>query len=319
MEELLIKYKDENGFISDIMGLYKELCDLYGKKESLKIINNLYEENKKALKQVRNKNNELEKALELRKKNIENVDYIKKDKLDEKKDTKKLMVKEDVSFYITYIKENLDNDSYLDILPKNNDKESMIILINILSTLLKIIEFNKYFLTIETNKEQINIMLNEIEIYTNVYNKILEYKNNLKYSSKEELEQFKNKVSYFMYGDIPYIYKDIKNNPESFDTVLKLIDSIKNGTFKNIEFFINRLKGLIEVKHLSQQIRIIFEIDENGTYCIIGALLSKSETNSIHQERLVNRYKIYKDNKNNKKTYESDKSLRKLLKGDNNE
>lgn len=320
MEKIINKYKDENGLIRNLFDLYRELTNVLSKTEALKQIKKLSEENIIILRRTKRENIEMEKIILSRNLEVENIEYIQQEEITKPPKTIEqkinIEIDKDIEFYISYIEENLMDNAYLEILPKNNDRESIEILIKLLNYFKSKISLSEYFLSLETNLTEIAFLENELAKYYPIYKTIKEYKESLKNITEIEKKEFKNKVSYFMYGDIPYIYKDIEDNPESFETVLKLIESIEDGTFKNIDSFTNKLKGLLEVKNLSKQVRVIFELDQ-GFYCIIGAILSKSETNSIHQEKLRNRYNIYKQNKENSK-YEQELTLRKLLKGDQN-
>ena len=83
--------------------------------------------------------------------------------------------------------------------------------------------------------------------------------------------------------------------------------------FKNISGFTGKLKGLFEVRDLSNLTRVVFDINDNGEYCIIAVIPYKSETNSIYQTRLVSRYKLYKQNVENINSCENMKLLLKSL------
>lgn len=319
MEEILNKFRDENGFIKDIYGLYKELIKYIEKKDALNLLKNIIEYNKSIISEVKKINADLSKLIMSRKDDFEIVEYVKVDKPIHKRVENPKIDNKDILFYINYIEEHLDDNNYLNILPKNNDKDSMRILFKILNYYKSKIEFVKSILSIEHNPKDIEYLENELVILLPIYEKILEYKDSIKNVLEEEKINFKNKVSYFINKCTPYIYLDIKDSPEIYDSIMKLINSIEIGTFKNIKSFAGQFKGLFEVRDISNGTRVIFEINDYGEYCIIGAILSKAETNSIYKERLMNRYKTYIANKENTKCFEDKNILKLLLRGDNNE
>lgn len=319
MEEILKKFRDENGFVRDIHGLYKELIKYIEKKDALNVLKKIIEFNKSIINELKKVNDDLSKIIMSRKDEFEVVEYVKVDKQAHKKLEKSIHDDRDIIFYINYIEEHLEDNMYLNILPKNNDKDSLKIFFKIINYYKSKIEFIQSILSIETNAEDIEYLENELVKISPIYEKILEYKDSIKNVSVSEKESFKNKVSYFINKCIPYIYLDIKDSPESYDSIIKLINSIEIGTFKNIKSFAGQFKGLFEVRDISNGTRVIFEINDSGEYCIIGAVLSKAETNSIYKERLMNRYKTYIANKEDTKYYEEENILKLLLRGDNNE
>lgn len=319
MEEILKKFRDENGFVRDIHGLYKELIKYIEKKDALNVLKKIIEFNKSIINELKKVNDDLSKIIMSRKDEFEVVEYVKVDKQAHKKLEKSIHDDRDIIFYINYIEEHLEDNKYLNILPKNNDKDSLKIFFKIINYYKSKIEFIQSILSIETNAEDIEYLENELIKIVPIFEKILEYKESIKNVSIEEKESFKNKVSYFINKCTPYIYLDIKDSPESYDSIIKLINSIEIGTFKNIKSFAGQFKGLFEVRDISNGTRVIFEINDSGEYCIIGAVLSKAETNSIYKERLMNRYKTYISNKEDTKYYEEENILKLLLRGDNNE
>ena len=319
MEQILKKFKDENGFVRDIHGLYRELIKYVDTANAIKLIKNIADSNKIVISNVKKINADLSKIIMSRKDEFEVIEYVSIDKPVNKRVEKSVLDDKEIIFYINYIEEHLDDYNFLNILPKNTDKESFRILFKIINYYKSKIEFIKNLLSIETNTEDIEYLENELVKIVPIFEKILEYKESIKNVSVEEKNTFKNKVSYFINKCTPYIYLDIKDNPEDYDSIMKLINSIEVGTFKNIRSFTGQFKGLFEVRDISNGTRVIFEINDLGEYCIIGAILSKAETNSIYKERLMNRYKTYIANKESTKYYEEENILKLLLRGDNNE
>lgn len=319
MEEILNKFKLEFGFIKDINTLYTELIKYTDKKDALNILKNVIKTNQSIIFNIKKTNTELSKIITSRKNDFEIVEYKSVDKPIYKIHNTKDKENKEITFYINYIEEHLLDNNYLNILPKNNDKDSMYLLFEIINYYKTKIEFIKTLLSIETNSKDIEYLENELVNLVPIYENIIEYKDSIKNVLEEEKESFKNKVTYFLNKTIPYIYLDIKDSPENYNSIIKLINSIEIGTFKNIKSFTGQFKGLFEVRDISNGTRVIFEINDNGEYCIIGAILSKAETNSIYKERLMTRYKTYIKNKETTKYYEEENILKLLLRGGNNE
>lgn len=59
MEEILNKFKDKNGFIKDIYGLYKELIKYIEKKDALNVLKKTIEYNKSIIGSIKKENTEL--------------------------------------------------------------------------------------------------------------------------------------------------------------------------------------------------------------------------------------------------------------------
>lgn len=251
MEEILNKFRDENGFVRDIHGLYKELIKYIEREDAIKLLKKIVEFNKTIISEVRKANTELSKIIMSRKDEFEVIEYVSVDKTVNKRVEKNVPDDREIIFYINYIEEHLDDNNFLNILPKNTDKDSFRILFKIMNYYKSKIEFIQSILSIETNAEDIEYLEDELVKIVPIYEKILEYKDSVKNVAAEEKESFKNKVSYFLNKCTPYIYLDIKDSPENYDSIMKLINSIEIGTFKNIRSFTGQFKGLFEVRDIS--------------------------------------------------------------------
>lgn len=312
ISDLSKKYMDERSYVRDLRALYNELKEIIPDNNAKATIFNLYFNNIDIIIDLRNnnKNNEKLKALKEKKKNF--IDYEKQEKEEQREKTLKQKENVDISFYIEFI-ENVDNDEFLSILPNNKDKASLLIIDTILSYYLKEINTLKYLISISEDQEYIN----SLEKYLLIFNTILDYKNKL-LSVNEEKQVIDNEIFYYMNGNISYIYNDILDYPEIYESIKVLIDSIKNGSFKNIKYFTNngKTKGLVEVRDIRNNTRVLFDIVGYKKYCIIGAIVGKKETNSIYKERLISRYAKYKSDKENYLL--EDIALTKILGGENN-
>ena len=122
-----------------------------------------------------------------------------------------------------------------------------------------------------------------------------------------------------MNGDEPYLYTDIEDYSETYESIEILLNSLKKGEFKNIKTFNHndKTKGLLELRDLTHRTRLLFDIVGRKKYCVIGAIVNKTDTNTLYKERLVTRYSKYKSEKDNI-SYE-ERSLSKIFRGDDNE
>ena len=130
-----------------------------------------------------------------------------------------------------------------------------------------------------------------------IYDNIKKYKQSL-LEKQESIEDSSNlnHLSYFMDDNKKmYILSDMGEDKREIASILNLIDGIKKGIFKNIDYFTNndKIRGICEVKDKSVGTRVIFDINN---YNILGALTKKSNTNSIYMKWLINRVMKYKEN-----------------------
>ena len=318
MVEIIFKYKDNNGYVRELEQLRRELESLVTKDEASSIIKEVYENNLKILKDLDKENRRLESISKLKKKKKELLDY-KLDKKEEKvkEDTKQIKVGkeyDDITFYIDFIELNIDNDSYLSVLPSTKNNNDIKLLDRIISYFIKEKNSYKQYLSFDGDDEALELY----ESYDTVCNKLLDYKENL-FIEEEKEEKVLNEVSYYMNGDEPYLYTDIEDYPETYESIEMLLNSLKKGEFKNIKTFNHndKTKGLLELRDLTHRTRLLFDIVGRKKYCVIGAIVNKTDTNTLYKERLVTRYSKYKSEKDNI-SYE-ERSLSKIFRGDGNE
>lgn len=317
MEKIISKYKDDNGYIKELEQLRRELESLITKDEASSIIKEIYENNLTIIKNLERENKRLESISKLKKKKKVLIDYKIEDKKIKETEIKKEKVNkeyDDITFYIEYIELNMDNDSYLSVLPSTKDNKDIKLLDRIIGHFIKQKNTYKYFLATDSDNDALELY----ESYNSVYNKLIEYKNTLLFE-EEKVEKILNEVSYYMNGNEPYLYTDIEDYPEIYDSIEMLLNSLKNGEFKNIKNFNNngKTKGLLELRDLTNRTRLLFDIVGYKKYCVIGAIVNKTSTNTLYKERLINRYSKYKADRDNI-SYE-ERSLAKIFRGDDHE
>lgn len=315
MEEILIKYKDSNGYVFDIENLYVELKNNnFSIDDIISILNKVQINNKNIFRKIIFINEKEKNVIKQREK-VCYKDYIKvlgKQKKEHNTDSKKYNI--NLDFYMKYINEHLEDD-FCDILPKNYSNDSLVIIDTILTVYIKEINFFKYNLLHEKDESNIIYIQNEIIKNEYIFNKIKNYKMSLielndKYS--------KNDIVYFMDRGIPNVFKDIDNDLEIKKSILRLIESIEYGVFNNIKSFTNnnKLKGIFEVRDLSKRTRVLFELVGEGKYSIICSICNKTDSNSKYKEYINNQIKKYRNSTSN--NIKSIDNIKKLVLGDNN-
>lgn len=93
-----------------------------------------------------------------------------------------------------------------------------------------------------------------------------------------------------------YALDDIQNiDSEYYESILELILSIQNGTFKNVKYLgTNNLKlsGISEVKGFKT--RVIFDRIDRNTYVILYIFIKKSDNDKGYREAFQNRISTYR-------------------------
>lgn len=318
MKKILKKFMDEFGYIKDLDKLAVELIKVYDANIVVETIKKIKENNKTLITKLKEENHKLSEY-----KKEDNYSYLETNYSSIPKTTKKKVIKVekekiDISFYTNFINDNKDDELYLEILPSTNTKENIKIIDRILSHYLKEKALLEYIIASDGNDHS---YIEELITIDDIFNSIKKYKESLLVST-EEKESQDNIVYYCDEDNIPYIYKDIEDEEEAYDSINELINSLKNRTFKNLKSFTynDKTRGLFEVRNLysNSNDRILFTFLGNHKICIIGAIVHKKESNKLYKTRLQLRYQNYKNNMTSIINEEEDVYVKKLLKGDNN-
>ena len=313
MENLINKYKDEYGYILNLEQLYKELLNNNMPINEIKIIiNEIIENNNNIRLSLSNKNKNLSKYN--KNKQIIEENYPLKLLKYYKNIIPKIIIKNhiNIDFYIDYIEKHLDNDEFISILPKKLNCDGLEIIDNILIHYIKTIkEIDIELVNIKDN-EDIDFWCNEKNKYLKIIRLIKEYKDSFNYIEKIEEDNFKNEVVYFLNNnDVPYIISDIKNDENSYESIYSLIESIENGTFKQIKTLtVESSYTVYEVRAFKQHTRIVFTQVGKNKYCIILALTNKKEAGTYEANRIKERVKLYSRERDK---YELNDDVKKLL------
>ena len=83
---------------------------------------------------------------------------------------------------------------------------------------------------------------------------------------------------------------------EYYDSFLELINSIVNGTFKNVKTFTSnpQLTGVSEVKGFKT--RVVFSRLDKNTYGLITAFVKKTDTDKLYKETLTRKVTHFREN-----------------------
>ena len=237
-----------------------------------------------------------EKEQELKEKSSKKTTLEKKEELKEK-----IKISDDeVEYYFEEfmnLEENL-NERYLETLPSIKHEryyEIIEIILLKLNELLK--EWNEYFHDSTLKKEELLIIKKEIQlikerkkILIKAYNRTIEENN------KEEKE---NQLLFLQTdaGNIQAI-EEIESIDSSFyERIAELLNSIKDGTFKNIKKLTenDKVKGIPEVK--DYQVRVVFERISYNQYVIISIFTKKTYSDKAYRQNLEQKIGKYKNKK----------------------
>jgi len=313
---ILDKYKNEDGYISNLRALYYELIKIISKDETLSMIEKIIEDNKSIYNAKKLANKHLEE-IHNKRRTIEIITYkkVEEECIKKSNEYEKIDIEAFYGSYLDFMLMNIENDLFLEFLPNTSSVDNIKEIDMLLVICVNRINELKALLADDNDVS----LISDLSQLTTIYSKVLEYKNSLLFSEKTQ-QSFKNEIIYYMNGDNPYVYTDIKDNPELYNPVYELIMSIVNGNFKKIKYFSNneKTKGLLEVRDTFNRVRVLFEALGNRKYALIGVITNKTSSNSIYKERLVTRYQNYKNDKKNL-LLEENYGLLIKIKGDNNE
>ena len=203
---------------------------------------------------------------------------------------------EEVSFFLDNyrkIRDDFEDIELYSILPSRKHNEYKRILIRLqLESIKEIKEIND--LIIEENLKD-----KDLEEYNLLIDKEKRKINCLKKLLKEEVIEEDNDINNniilvpTLSGNIRII-DELEHIPEDYyDGFKELINSIIDGTFKNVKSFKNNIKlqGLSEVKLF--KIRIVFTRLSSNTYALITAFIKKSDNDKLYKESLISKVNDY--------------------------
>lgn len=206
---------------------------------------------------------------------------------------------EDIKEYLNKSDEIIEEDIY-DMLPSLDNKNYMNIIMRIKKELKEELKAYELFKKIEDSSFIEVVLLEQDKI-----KKIISYINSHRtreININKTHEKIKNNVIFMktLYGSICALNDLSSIDLEYYDSFKELIESIENGTFKNVKRFSNAdniLKGISEVKNFKT--RVVFDRINKNTYIIIYAFVKKSNSDMGYVKQLHNRVDFYKANEKN--------------------
>ena len=112
--------------------------------------------------------------------------------------------------------------------------------------------------------------------------------------SEEEIEEKNKLVLVPTSNGNTRVVDELEHIPSDYyDGFRELIQSIEDGTFKNVKVFKNNnnLIGISEVKAF--KIRVVFTRLSSDTYALITAFVKKCDNDKLYNESLVNKVRDY--------------------------
>ena len=208
----------------------------------------------------------------------------------------------DISFYLTLLKCCPDFTQLPHYLPKRRNPDFLKIMNLLLAEILKeTVEIQNFVTVEELMKEEKDSFLLEIREKQSLMNELIRYRDTtLKTVLSDDASETLNTLIYLTSpsGNY-YAYADEKKiDAEYYQSFLGLLESLKDGTFKNIKHLtlIGSVNGLLEVKDFKT--RIIFQRVERDIYCVLGMFMKKVDTDAYYRRYLETRYNQYKNSLN---------------------
>ena len=208
---------------------------------------------------------------------------------------------EEVEYYISefFSLKKYDKDSIIDVLPSPNNYDYERIVLRIIAELTHDIKDLKEIVITDSSNMSIDDLNEYKDEIISSYNKVSILKEILFTEEKtEEQEDKKNKLIFVPIkgSEKIRVFEELKDVPdEECEGFIELLESIKNGTFKNIRRFVNNesLNGALEVK--GYQVRILFQRLSKDCYAIISMFIKKQQNDSGYRKSLKLKYIEYKD------------------------
>ena len=155
-----------------------------------------------------------------------------------------------------------------------------------------------YYKALENNED--------IEIYTELlqedfielqksYLKVLENTKN----NTVDKDISVNKLLYVMTNNnTPCALSDVKKiAKEYYKTIIELLDSIKDGSFRDFAPVqtIDKVKGVYAVRHTQKKLRVIYKRVQDNCYAILGICVKKDNISKDYHNFILKRYEYYQN------------------------
>lgn len=253
----------------------------------------------------------------LKQQNINNgeerkLEIFETDEIVEEKESVDEEFEDEIDFYLNdylYINDNFTMDELIKILPSKNNYRFNDIIMRLYAESLKAMNEYRILSKDESNsREDLDVIVKALVSEKRKMSYLLEIINH-----KDEIKEKDNKNKLFLIpnstGSVK-ILDDLRSEDASFyPAFLELINSIEDGSFKNVKRFKNNndLIGVCEVK--GYQVRVVFVRIDKDTYGLITALVKKQDNDKNYRNFLRNRISEYRKVCPNLKNYISDEKI----------
>lgn len=211
--------------------------------------------------------------------------------------SKKTLSTLDITFYSNLLNSCTSLEELPDYLPKRINPNFEEIMNRLIVNLLKEIkEFNEFLATSSLELEERQAFEKEKDEKRILMESLIAFRDKVDVVEEEKEEERKNTIIYLQSpsGNY-YVDSDEKKiEIEYYKSFWGLLESIQNGTFKNVRFFSanNLLNGLVEVKDFKT--RIVFQRIERDVHCILAVFMKKVDVDAYYKEYLATRFSRYK-------------------------
>ena len=217
------------------------------------------------------------------------VDFVEELTIEDDDDIAEL----DPTFYINQLQSCPNINDIISYLPRRKNPDFNQIMNYLIMNIIKDIKDAEELLVVSNDEEKLE-WKTFIDEKRALIDKLVEYRDD-KVEEEEETEDKKNTVLFLQStsGNY-YALQDIKSiEKEYYESFEELLNSIIDGSFKNIKTFRNnkKLLGLIEVK--GYQTRIVFRQINLTTYVVVAMFVKKYQNESHYKEYLTNRQNVY--------------------------
>lgn len=253
----------------------------------------------------------------LKKQNVNNdeerkLEIFETDEIVEEKESIDDEFEDEIDFYLNdylYISDNFTMDELINILPNKNNYRFNDIIMRLYAESLKAMnEYRMFAKDGDNSKEDLAEISKALVAEKRKMSCLLEIINH-----KDDIKEKDNKNKLFLIpnstGSVK-ILDDLRSEDASFyPSFLELINSIEDGTFKNVKKFKNNndLVGVCEVK--GYQVRVVFARIDKDTYGLITALVKKQDNDSNYRNFLKKRISEYRKVCPSLKKYISDEKI----------
>lgn len=302
MLEYIIKhFCRDSRYINDVDRLLNYLDSKnMDNEEKASILLEVYNYNLKVLSKMKEENKKLKQINAVESLTIESKDLPLIEDEVISMHNKPSTIKIDVSKYISKIKETINMDDLVDILPGDDvDNSKDIINVIVLKLVEDIIDIKKMLYqernSIDASTKE--YFENEVEKLQSKVDYIREITNYKDCDVVENTESVNDLVFLSTNRGNVCVYQDLKDIPsELYDSFITLLDSIRTGKFTNLRVFNNNdsLKDLREVKY--GKARVIFKQITSNCYVVMHMFIKKVNKDAYYHSSIVNRNELFLQN-----------------------